>query len=100
MGNLRGLLDDLLDVILTEAAVADVVDLADEGYGLRLADRHHSNLLRRPTASLRRLLGPGEHRAEGRRGGAFRGWRRHDGAGPVRTRGLARLRRGDAPRWW
>ena len=69
--NLRGLLDEFLDVVLAEAAMASVVDLSDEGDGLRLAHRHHPNLVRRNTGPLRRLLHPRQHRPQGQRRRAF-----------------------------
>ena len=53
---LRSFLDDFLDVILAEAAMAGVVDLPEDGGRLRLANRHHSDIVGAAAGLLGRQL--------------------------------------------
>ena len=43
--NLGGLVDELVDVVLAEAAVAGIVHAVDDAHGLRLVHRHHAHRL-------------------------------------------------------
>ena len=75
--NLRRLVDELLDVVLAEAAVARVVDAPDDRHRLGLAHRHHAHGPRRAPRPRRRLLRARQHRPERRRRDLRRGHGRH-----------------------
>jgi hypothetical protein len=66
--NLRGLGDELLDVVLAEAAVAGVVELPQHRPGLGLPHRHHSHRPRRATRPLRCAPSKCQHGPQSRRG--------------------------------
>ena len=71
--NLRSFLDEFLDVVLAEAAVAGIVDLADDGDRLRLADGDNPDLLGRAARSLGGLVDALQHRPQRRRSSAVHG---------------------------
>lgn len=75
--NLRRLGDELLDVVLAEAAVAGVVEFPHHRHRLRLPHRHHPHRLRRAPRPLRRLRRAPQHRPQRRRRRALRRSRRH-----------------------
>lgn len=64
MVHLRGLIHQLLCIVLAKVAVAGVVELADEGGGLRLANGYDADGLRRASRPLRRLPHPVENRPQ------------------------------------
>lgn len=75
--NLRSFINNLLDVVLSEASMGSLVDLADERHRLRFGDCHDADLIGSPARPLSRLPDSEHHRPESCGGCAFHHWSSH-----------------------
>lgn len=75
--DLRCFVDNLLDIVLAEAAITCVVDLVDERDGFGLAHCHHPHVIGPAAGFLRGLTDSVEHRPQGRHGRTLQGGSNH-----------------------